>query len=112
MANVDLYMSGFPCQPFSLAGYQQGFKDEKGRGTIVNYVLEYIEKKRPNIFILENVKGFTVLDGGKYVKQVVQTLKEIKDNGSTSAYIVHHKVINTNDHGVPQHREDGIALDS
>ena len=79
MANVDLYMSGFPCQPFSLAGYQQGFKDEKGRGTIVNYVLEYIEKKRPKIFGLESVKGFAVLNGGKYAKQVIQTLKGIRD---------------------------------
>ena len=31
---VDVYVAGFPCQPFSVAGKQQGFQDEKGRGTV------------------------------------------------------------------------------
>ncbi len=30
--NFDIMLAGFPCQAFSIAGYRQGFEDEKGRG--------------------------------------------------------------------------------
>ena len=53
---VDLYVAGFPCQPFSSAGKQEGFADKRGRGTICFYLSEYIEKHQPKLFILENVK--------------------------------------------------------
>lgn len=32
--DFDIMLAGFPCQVFSLAGYRQGFEDEKGRGTL------------------------------------------------------------------------------
>ena len=58
---MDVYIAGFPCQPFSVAGNQQGFEDEKGRGIIFWSIHEYIDLKRPKVFILENVKGITEL---------------------------------------------------
>ena len=30
----DILLGGFPCKPFSIAGYMKGFKDEKGRGNL------------------------------------------------------------------------------
>ena len=54
--DVDLYIAGFPCQPFSAAGKQEGFKDSKGRGKIFFDILQYLKVKLPKIFILENVK--------------------------------------------------------
>ena len=32
--DFDIMLSGFPCQAFSIAGYRQGFNDEKGRGNL------------------------------------------------------------------------------
>ena len=37
---VDIYVAGFPCQPFSQAGLGQGFGDAKGRGKIFFNVLD------------------------------------------------------------------------
>ena len=39
--NMDLYVAGFPCQPFSIAGHQQGLDDERGK--IIHSVLHHIK---------------------------------------------------------------------
>lgn len=53
MPSVDVYIFGFPCQPYSTAGKQQGVMDE--RGLLVTYCLEYIREKRPKCILAENV---------------------------------------------------------
>ena len=100
--NMDLYVAGFPCQPFSVAGYQQGLNDPRGK--IVNNVLHHIDHNQPKMFVLENVKGFTTLDNGKYVKQTIHFLKRIQDKHGQPMYWVFHDVVNTTDHGIPQRR--------
>ena len=53
----DVLLGGFPCQPFSIQGSGAGTKDTKGRGVIVDGILNYVKKRRPRIVILENVLG-------------------------------------------------------
>ena len=102
---VDIYIAGFPCQPFSSAGKQQGFRDAKGRGEIFFKLLQYIKTKLPKVFILENVKGFTELENGKALRTALKELHKIKYDGSDrSIYEIHHEVLNTKDFGIPQHR--------
>ena len=95
--DIDLYICGFPCQPFSMAGERKGTEDT--RGTIFYECLKVIRNKKPNYFILENVKGLITIDEGNTLKEILQSLKELK------IYNVEWKVLNTKDYGIPQNRE-------
>lgn len=45
MPNFDVFCAGFPCQPFSTAGYRKGF-DDPNRGNMFFEVLRLIKSKR------------------------------------------------------------------
>ena len=50
----DILCAGFPCQPFSKAGDQQGF-DCLRWGDLFDFVIKTIEYHKPDYFVLENV---------------------------------------------------------
>lgn len=56
--DFDIFMGGFPCQPFSTAGMQKGVDDPYGRGTLFQHIMRICESKKPKYILLENVKGF------------------------------------------------------
>jgi len=95
----DLYVAGFPCQPFSSAGKQQGFSDWKGRGTVFFDVLQYIRQKEPTVFVLENVVNLCRLQGGQYFQDIMDALK------SVGKYNLSTKILNTRENGIPQNRQ-------
>lgn len=94
--HVDLYMAGFPCQPFSSAGKRLGFKDE--RAGILYHILSYIQTKLPKLFILENVASITKGQHAKSFNDLIKTLSNL-------GYTVTHEIMNTKDYGLPQNRE-------
>jgi DNA (cytosine-5)-methyltransferase 1 len=95
--NHDILTGGFPCQPFSIAGKQDGFNDE--RSNVFWKILQIIDHHLPSFVILENVKNLVSHDEGK-------TFKIIMENLTNRGYHIRHKVLNTSDiTGVPQHRE-------
>lgn len=97
--NFDILLGGFPCQPFSIAGYRQGFKDAKGRGNLFFRIAEIIELKKPKVVFLENVKNLETHNNGNTFKVIKSTLEEL-------GYHVKHKIVNTMIHGnLPQNRE-------
>lgn len=95
--NFDILAAGFPCQPFSYAGKQEGFNDPT-RGTLFFDIVRILKEKQPKMFLLENVKGLKSHDGGKTMNTILNTLEDLD-------YTVYWKIINSHDFGVPQNRE-------
>lgn len=97
LRSVDVLAGGFPCQSFSIAGYQKGFNDE--RGNLFFDILNFIDVLRPPVIFLENVKNLLSHDCGR-------TFKIIQGELSNAGYYIKHKVMNTAEYSdVPQNRE-------
>jgi len=94
----DVLLGGFPCQAFSIAGYRKGFKD-KERGNLFFRIAEILEKRKPRVVVLENVKNLKTHDNGKTFKVIKKTLESL-------GYYVVVKILNSMKHGnIPQNRE-------
>jgi DNA (cytosine-5)-methyltransferase 1 len=93
----DILLAGFPCQPFSIAGWQKGFEDET-RGTLFYAIEKILAYRQPPIFFLENVKHFEHHDGGRTWRTVHKVLTD------KLGYTVFAQCINAKYFGVPQNR--------
>ncbi len=96
LPDFDLFVGGFPCQAFSIAGLRKGFADT--RGTLFFDIARILDARRPTRFVLENVKGLLSHDNGRTFKTIVTALVEL-------GYGVEWQVLNSKDFGVPQNRE-------
>ncbi len=100
----DILCAGFPCQPFSQAGFRKGFKDEKdNRGTMFYQVMKFVKINRPRFVILENVQGLLKHDNGK-------SFKKIEDELNAEGYKMAYKVLKCSDYGIPQMRKRLIMV--
>jgi DNA (cytosine-5)-methyltransferase 1 len=95
--NFDVLLAGFPCQPFSSIGKRAGFL-HKTQGTLFYDVLRIIQSKKPRAFLLENVQGLVTHDQGKTFSTIIGSLE-------AAGYIIHHKILDASDFGVPQFRK-------
>ena len=96
--SLDIYVAGFPCQPFSTAGLRAGLQDQ--RSNIFLHCLAAIVRTQPKCFILENVRNLVLHDQGKTWTTIQRHLQHRLKN-----YHLYHKVLNTKDFGLPQNRE-------
>ncbi|MFA5842338.1 MAG: DNA cytosine methyltransferase [Candidatus Gracilibacteria bacterium] len=96
MPDFDIITGGFPCQPFSHAGFKKGFTDQ--RGTLFHDIVRIIKEKKPRAFFLENVSHLLKHDNGKTFEVIKQTIE--KDLG----YSFHYKIVRASDFNLPQHR--------
>ncbi|OFW62426.1 MAG: DNA (cytosine-5-)-methyltransferase [Actinobacteria bacterium RBG_19FT_COMBO_36_27] len=101
----DILVAGFPCQPFSISGVSKknslgrphGFNDPT-QGTLFFEIKRILEDKKPQSFLLENVKNLQSHNKKNTFKVIIDTLeKELE-------YNVYFKILDAVDY-VPQHRE-------
>lgn len=94
---MDVMTFGFPCQPFSIAGRQEGFDD--ARSNVFWKLCEIIEHHKPKVIFAENVKNLTSHDGGNTFATIKKSLEDL-------GYHLKFKVLNTCTYsGIPQNRE-------
>ncbi len=97
--DFDILCAGFPCQPFSQAGFKRGFKEAKdSRGNMFFRIRDIIKVKRPKAIFLENVRHLLKHDGG----QTFSIIKDIIDK--ELKYDFHYGIVKASDFGLPQHR--------
>lgn len=106
--DFDIFMGGFPCQPFSTAGMQKGVDDPYGRGTLFQHIMRICEVKKPKYILLENVKGF-------FSKKFESTRSQMEKMLRNMGYVCNKKdesesplrvaLLNSKDYGIPQNRE-------
>ena len=96
---VDILVGGFPCQAFSVAGYQKGFEDK--RGDVFFQIIRLINElpNKPKVLLLENVKNI-------YTHDKKKTFRIIQDSLEQTGYCVFSKIMNTYEYtNIPQNRE-------
>jgi DNA (cytosine-5)-methyltransferase 1 len=95
--DFDVLTAGFPCQPFSIAGLQKGFKDRDGN--LFFEITRIIDSKRPKVVFLENVPNLIEHDNGKTFLVIYNALAQF-------GYSVYYRVLASNEYGnLPQIRK-------
>jgi DNA (cytosine-5)-methyltransferase 1 len=97
---LTLFAGGPPCQGFSI---QRIGSDEDDRNNLVFVFVEKMVQLLPQFFLIENVPGIT---GKRGKKILMNALDYAKENG----YLIHQRVLNAQDYGVPQRRKRLIVI--
>ena len=93
----EILCAGFPCQPFSKAGRQDGMEDPKF-GDLYRYIIGFVAAHKPKYLVLENVPNFKNHDQGR-------TWKHIKRLLEIEGYDVKIGKLSPHRFGIPQIRE-------
>ena len=93
----DILCAGFPCQPFSKAGNQEGFQCLRN-GTLFDKVVEILDARKPEYLILENVPNLLRHDKERTWLGMRQRLEAV-------GYQVDDHRLSPHQFGIPQIRD-------
>ncbi len=98
----DVLVGGFPCQPFSKSGKQQGM--EETRGTLFWNIAKIIQVHQPTLVLLENVQNIA---GPRHLHEwavIIDTLRQLGYRVSNDPMVVSPHLIRPEYGGRPQVR--------
>ena len=97
---IDFIIGGPPCQTFSAAGRRAAgvLGTDDPRGTLFEEYVRILQCLKPKGFLYENVYGIVGAQKGKAWRKILKAFEE-------AGYRVHHRILDSADYGVPQHRE-------
>ena len=98
----DILCAGFPCQPFSKAGGQEGLECPQW-GDLIDYVIQILRTHEPRHFIIENVPNLVRHRQGK-------TWRTIEHRLRLAGYSVSDGMLSPHQFGVPQIRERAFIV--
>ena len=99
----DILCAGFPCQPFSKAGFQKGFNDT--RGNLFFHICKIVERHKPKYLLLENVRNLASHDNGNTWNVIQSAIRELGYHTYDSPVLLN--VLHFN---IPQNRERAVIM--
>lgn len=105
---VDLFVGGVCCQPWSLSGKLEGWEDPRAK--LFKDFVRVICQCQPRVWIFENVDNIvraTNTIDGEEVRSWPFLLNQMYDEFKKAGlnYDLHWRILNAAEYGVPQHRE-------
>ena len=99
----DVLVGGFPCQPFSKSGAQLGM--DETRGTLFYNIAKILEKRRPKVIVLENVRNLTGPKHKHTWALIIRVLRDLGYHVSDVPSIVSPHSLSPKHGGTPQIRD-------
>ncbi|SEP77434.1 DNA (cytosine-5)-methyltransferase 1 [Microlunatus flavus] len=99
----DVLTAGFPCQPFSKSGFQRGM--DEARGTLFWNIAKILEKRRPSVVLLENVRNIAGPRHRHEWDVIIKTLRELGYRVSSSPTVFSPHLLPPHLGGTPQVRD-------
>ena len=99
-ADVDLLSGGVPCPPFSIAGKQLGYEDDRD---LFPEALRLVKECNPKAVMLENVRGLFDAKFNQYREKIITELTNL-------GYVCEWKLIHAHHYGVSQLRPRTILV--
>lgn len=95
--SCDVLIGCYPCQSFTMGGPRSPEGDD--RTNLYKEFLRCLKQTKPSYFVVENVAGMKLLEGGRYLREQIKAFSE-----AGQGYHISCDLLNAKNFGVPADR--------